>query len=244
MESDIPAIYISPDTAITDAIETQREAINAFNQLVLHPATKDMIDSLATSYAWQFSLDREDLKDFIIEKLRTDLHTVTNPNHRTPSECLHGWLSISTERYCLNKDRHEKVVQRHEDAVTHDHTSCKRNLVPVLRSAVPTPEEELLEKEAEEKRESQTQDIRARVRRVIMSYSPEHVTMAYLWGNKIEAKDIAELLQKPVKTVYGRLEKMQKAVIQEIGFVKTKENRDLLKEGLKQLFASSLQGLS
>jgi hypothetical protein len=71
----------------------------------------------------------------------------------------------------------------------------------------------------------------------------EDALIADLWSKGFSPKRIAEHLNKPVKTIYGKLEKMQKAVILEIGIVETPRNHSLIKPGLRELYGSSLRGL-
>jgi RNA polymerase sigma factor (sigma-70 family) len=241
MESDISNISLLPETAIAETIGTINQALNA---LRMHPWLKNVTERTSTSLAWQFGLEElkpEDIQLFIIDKLVPVIHTVNNPNHRPLCECIHSWIYHAAYNYCLNVQRHVKVVRKHEEQAKHELTSGKINSVPILKSAVPTPEDQLLEKEAEEERESRTTDIRVRVRGVVMSYAPQDVSIVYLWGTGLTLQQIAARTNIPLATVSRRLKKVQKAITAELEFDSALENK-VLKEGLRQLIASSLQG--
>ena len=248
MEIDIPAIDIAAEQAITETIRKAKESFDSLNLFKGHPWIKKTVDSISTSLGREFELPPEDIRLFIIDELFSEIHTVTNPNHRSPCECLYAWTHKGAFYHCINETRHLKVVKRYEEAIMHQRRSGKLNSVSILRSASTSPLDQLLEKEEEHERESQTLEVRARVRRIVTSYPHDHITIAYLWGNlSMAPKRIAAEIQTPVGTVYGRLESMQKAVIKEIGIEEiaveeTAENRSMVKEGLRQLFASSLEG--
>lgn len=242
MESDIFAIDLAPETAIAETISKFNEALNA---LRLHPWIENTTKEISKSLAWQFALEElrpEDIALFITDKLLPVIHLVNNPNHRPLCECIHAWIYQATHNYCLNVQRHLKVVKRHEELIKHELTRGKINSVPILRSAVPTPEDQLLETEAERERASRTSDIRARVRRVVVSYSPQYVTIVYLWSTGFKLKEIAARTTIPLATVSRRLKKVQKAITKEIEFESALENKEF-KEGLRQLIANSLQGV-
>jgi hypothetical protein len=68
--------------------------------------------------------------------------------------------------------------------------------------------------------------------------------IAKLWIEGYTPKEIAKILNKPAKTVYGKIGKMHKAVVQEIGFTPSDDNKGLLKPGLRQLISKSLEGIA
>jgi RNA polymerase sigma factor (sigma-70 family) len=238
----IDAIDTSDPTAETKLTETILKMHEAVFSLRMEPWIVKATNSISVSLASEFNLNEKDLKSFINDKLLPLIHLVNNPNQRSMTECVHAWIYTSTHHYCLNVMRHLKVIEKHEEATAHERTRGKLNSIPIFKSAGPDPEEQLLQKEADEETASRTTEIRARVRAVIESYPPDYVTIAYLWGIGMKPKEIAAQTNIPVKTIYGRLTAMLKAVIEEIGLDDTIQTKDF-KKGVAQLFASSLQDL-
>jgi DNA-directed RNA polymerase specialized sigma24 family protein len=239
MEYDICDIDATTETTITETIIKMHEAVFS---LRLDPWISKTANSISGSLASEFNLNEKDLRSFINDKLLPLIHLVNNPNQRPMTECVHAWIYTSTHHYCLNVMRHLKVIEKHEEATVHERTRGKLNSIPILKSASLDPEEQLLQKEEDEEQASRATEIRVRVRAVIESYPPDYVTIAYLRGIGKKPKEIAAKTQIPLKTIYGRLKAMQKAVIEEIGLGNMVETKDL-KKGVEQLLASSLQDL-
>ncbi|HKR13058.1 MAG TPA: hypothetical protein VJT15_13445 [Pyrinomonadaceae bacterium] len=222
-----------PERAIIDTIEAKKQAFDAANRLWFHGWTQAEVKRSTTALANQHGVSQEDIKDWIEDKLRDEIHTVSNP------KSLAGWIYRVGENYCLNFHKHSKVVKRHEEAVGHSAIAGKRNSIPIAISGSSTPEEVLIEKEETPVWEQRMLDTRARVRRVLT----EDVIIASRWGKGQKPQDIALEINKSPATVYRKLAMMQKAVIDEIGLIETEENKALIKEGLRELFANSLEGM-
>ena len=234
--SDICSIN-APEPVITEAIDATRKAVAALDSLLLNPWTKQMIDRKATAAAWQLNLDKQELAEFLIEKIRSEIHTISNPNNRPVSSSLEAWSTKVVENHGKNILKHEKVVKKHESLIEHIHTVGKRNSIPIQKSSVPTPEEELIEKEEQPIWDSRKLEMRDKVRKVIT----EDVIIAYRWGIGQKPEQIARDLNIPVKTIYRRLSHMQKAVIEKIGIEENDENKAMVRAGLRQSFANSLR---
>jgi DNA-directed RNA polymerase specialized sigma24 family protein len=159
--------------------------------------------------------------------------TVSNP------KALARWLYKVGENHCENLHKHSKVVKRHEEFVGHTAIAGKRNSIPIALSGSSTPEEDLIEKKEAPIWEKRILDTRARVRRVLT----EDIVIASRWAKGQKPQDIAVEINKSAATVYRKLAMMQKAVIEEIGLIETEENKRLIKEGLRELFANSLEGM-
>lgn len=226
-------ISIAPEIIFRNAIEKSKAAFEAVNMLLLSPAAREMISRISTALANQFNLNQDDLTEVLTEKLWSEIHTVSHP------EALAGWLFRVGENYCKNVYKHSRVVKRHEEYVEHLHSAGKRNSIPVPISASSTPEDDLIEKEERPIWDERMSETRAKVRRIIL----EDPIIASRWGKGQKPEIIAEEIQKSVATVYRKLGIMQKAVIEEVGLIETEENKALIKEGLRELFANSLEGL-
>jgi len=224
---------IAPEIILRDAIEKSKAAFDAVNKLLLTPSSIDMIARISNALANQFSLNQDDLAEILTDKLCSEIHTVSNP------EALAGWLFRIGENYCKNLYKHSRVVKRHEKYIEHLNSAGKRNSIPVTISASSTPEDDLIAKEEKPIWDERMSQMRAKVRRIIM----EDVTIASRWGKGERPEVIAEEIQKSVATVYRKLGLMQKAVIEEIGLIETEIDKALIKEGLRELFASSVEGL-
>lgn len=222
----------APENIFRDAIEKSKAAFDAVNTLLLTPASIEMIDRISSALASQFNLNQEDLAELLNEKLCSEIHTVSNP------EALAGWLFRVGENYCKNVYKHSRVVKRHEEYVEHLNIAGRRNSIPVAISSSSTPEDDLIEKEEEPIWNERMSEIREKVRRIVL----EDAIIASRWGKGEKPETIAKEIQKSPATVYRKLAMMQKAVIEEIGLIETVENKTLIKEGLRELFANSLQG--
>lgn len=223
----------APETIIIEAIETSKSAFDAANRLLLHSWVQAVLKRVSTALANQFGTSQDHIKDWLEDKLRDEVHTVSNP------KALAGWLYKVGENYCKNFYKHSKVVKRHEEFVSHTVIAGKRNSIPIAISGSSTPEEELIEKEEAPLWETRKLDTRARVRRVLT----EEIIIASRWGKGQKPRDIAVEINKSAATVYRKLAMMQKAVIEEIGLSETEENKAVIKEGLRELFANSLEGI-
>lgn len=237
MEPSDICIIDAPEPIINEAIEMARNAVAAIDSLILNPWTRQMIDRKATAAAWQLNLDKQELAEFLIEKIRSEIHTVTNPNNRPLSSCLEAWSTRVVDNHGKNVLKHEKVVKKHEAFVEHINSGGKRNSIPIQKSAVPTPEEELIQKEEQPIWGSRKLKMREKVRKIIT----EDVIIAYLWGIGQKPEQIARDLNKPVKTIYRKLSAMQKAVLEEIGIEENDENKAIVRDGLRETFANSLR---
>lgn len=234
MEVDIPIIDV--EIIIGQAITKRRTAIDSVNALLVHPSIEDLIARTSASAAAQFNLDPEDIKDRLTDKLRTKIHTLKNPNNKPLLECLAAWLHTIAEHYCDNVLKHLKVEEKHRQYIEHLNSGGKHNGVPLFRTSMLTPEDELIEKEEKANWESRAIPIRERVRRIVL----EDYIIARRWADGEDPTEIAADIGKSPKTVYRKLGKMQKTVIKEIGIAETRENKPLIREGMRELFASSL----
>lgn len=215
-----------------DAIEKSKAAFDAVNTLLLTPESIEMIGRISSALASQFNLNHEDLAEVLNEKLCSEIHTVSNP------EALAGWLFRVGENYCKNLYKHSRVVKRHEEYVEHLNIAGRRNSIPVAISSSSTPEDELIEKEEQPIWDERMSEIRRKVRRIVL----EDAIIASLWGKGEKPEMIAKEIQKSPATVYRKLALLQKAVIEEVGLIETVENKTLIKEGLRELFANALEG--
>ena len=222
----------TPEQTIKDAIEQSKKAVEASHILLLEPWTQAQLNQVSGALSYQFEISQESIMDWLIDKLRDEIHTVTN------AKALPGWLFRVGDNYCKNLYKHSKVIKRHEEYVEHMRIAGKRNSVPIAVSGSPTPEEHLIEKEEQAIQDARMLEIRAAVRRIIM----EDVIIASEWGKGNKPEVIASQISKSVATVYRKLGIMQKAVIDEIGVIETEENKGLIKDGLRELFANSLDG--
>lgn len=152
------------------------------------------------------------------------------------SEVFEAWSRTVIRRHCLNRLRHSEVVRKHAESVVQMNCAAKRNSIPIERSVVPTPEDELIEKEEKRKWAFLASEIHDKVRQVIA----EDV-IASRWSQGQALQEIACEVDQPLSTVYRKLHQIQRAVLKAIAIEVTEENRVLIREGLRELFANSLQ---
>lgn len=227
---------IQPDPTIIYSICNYQAALK---QLIIEPGIQKVIDRISLKVAAEFHLDAAALATYLSSKLPIYLATI-DTSKEDWEELLSRWCQTVTKHCALNILRHQNETEKkHEDIVTHLNSKGKRNSRPVLTSHVPTPEEELLNKEKEELWKARSNDIRDKVLRAIM----EDVTIAGLWSKGYKGIEIAKILNKPKSTVQGKLKKIQKAVIAEIGIIPSEDNKALIKAGLRELIANSLSGV-
>ena len=233
-------IKITGPNSEAEAIHAISAFQQALNALMVQPAIQDVINQSARKVADNFNIDEAALATFLSDKLPSYLVNI-NTSDAEWLELLSRWCITVTENRGLNILKHKKSTEKnHEELVTHLNSTGKRNQRRVLKTDTPTPEEVLSQKEQARVWQTRVIDLRDRVRGVIT----EDVVIAKLWIEGYEAKEIARILNKPAKTVYGKIGKMHKAVVQEIGFTPSEDNKGLMKPGLRQLIASSLEGLA
>jgi hypothetical protein len=219
------------------AISTFHQALNA---LMVQPAIQDVINQSAQKVAIHLNIDEAALATFLTDKLPSYLANI-NTADADWLELLSRWCMTVVENRALNILKHRKCTEKnHEDLITHLNSTGKRNQRRVLKTDTPTPEEVLSQKEEARAWQARAIDLRDRVRGVLT----EDVVIAKLWIEGYTPKEIAKILNKPAKTVYGKIGKMHKAVVQEIGFTPSDDNKGLLKPGLRQLISKSLEGIA
>lgn len=225
----------SPDTLM----ESMCQFRTALNKVMSDTWIQNVIADSANTKSRIFKLDQADeLAAILSDKLPSYIATI-NIADEAWRESLIAWCHKVSENQCKNTLKHKKVEKKYEELVIHQNSSGRWNSQPVISSIVPTPEDELVAKEEAPIWEARAVDIRLKVRRIIT----EDMRIAELWSKGHQVKEIAAILNKPEKTIYGKLERMLKAVIQEIGIVENSKDRTMIKEGLRELFGSSLRGL-
>lgn len=237
--SDITHIEIDVEARVSEAVETAKKAFDALNLLLVHSWTQQLVERVSSSAAWHFKVNQEELAALLVDKFRSEIHTVNNPNQTSWSDCLECWSRTVVANFSKNQLKHNKVVKKHELFVQSLNTKCKRDSLPIWESVVETPEEQLLQKEEGIIWESRLQETRAIALRVVSSLQPEDRRITYLWSQGLKPEEIARETQKSPQTVYRRLKAIQKTVAAQIGIEQTDELKPLLK-GLRELFSHSL----
>jgi hypothetical protein len=236
METEINVSERDSETDLIQAISRFHEALNT---LMVQPEIQGIINKSSQGVGRKFNIDEAELAEFLSKRLPYYLATINTANPDW-EELLSRWCRSVVNKHGLNiLNHHSETKKKHEDLVMHLNTKGKRNSRRMLKSDVPTPEDELSIKEEEPIWEARAEDIRAKTRPLISE--DEAVE---LWSKGCKPKHIAEILKKSPKTIYDRLSKKHKAVIQEIGFIepeKDKKNKALIKEGLRELYANSLE---
>jgi len=233
METGIDVTERGAETNIIHSISQYHAALNA---LVVRPEIQNPINRSAHAVGLEFNIDEAELAEHITQRLPHFLATINiaNPDWE---EQLSRWCRSVARKHGLNILNHRSDTEKkYEDLTIHLNSKGKQNSHRMLRSDIPTPEDELSMKEEAPIWEARAEDARARTRALI-SEDP----VAYLWSKGYKPRQIAALLNKSPKTIYGRLSRLHKAVIQEIGFTESAENKALIKEGLRELYANSLE---
>jgi hypothetical protein len=202
---------------------------------MVQPEIQDEINKSSDGVGRELKIDEAEIAEYVSRKLPYYLATIdtTDPEWR---ELLSRWCRAVAGKHGLNIVKRREAERKHEDLITHLNSIGKRNSRRVFKSDIPTPEDEVSQKEEELIWEARAEDIHARTRRLI-STDPS----SSLWGQGYKPKQIAEILKKSPKTIYGKLKKKQKAVMEEIGLTESDENKAILKKGLRELYANSLE---
>jgi DNA-directed RNA polymerase specialized sigma24 family protein len=181
----------------------------ALTLLVEHPQLKKVLNDVSKWAEKKFKQDRDEIRDFLTTALYYKIETVSNPRR------LDLWLSKVAKSYSLNEIRRKRKEHYYIVEIEHDrYDSKKRNdYIMVQSTPVPTPEQELLDKERASLMENA-------VRKATKSFPPK---MVDAWASGRSVKEIIEETGMPASTVYRTLKKMQKAIISEI---ETMRNQD------------------
>jgi hypothetical protein len=206
----------------------------ALNELMVQPEIQGPINQGSEGVARKLNVDEAEVADFVSHKLPCYLATINITDPEWP-ELLRRWCRSVAGKYGLNILRRREPEKKYEDLETHLNSNGKRNSKPVFKPDIPTPEDELSQKEQETIWEARSEDIHARTCSLIATDD-----VANLWSQDYTPKQIAALLKKSPKTIYGRLKKKQKEVMKAIGLKESAENKAIIKKGLRELYANSL----
>ena len=188
---------VGPQPIIIEAIKGGE---NAFTDLITHPWMIHLLNEISAWAEWKYRQEKEDIRQILLMKLYLSISTLNNPR------LLRSWCYRIVAHYCLNQIRHMVVVNSYRQSFKRQiKESTRQGGRPLVQStAAPAQEQELLKKE----RNILLEKI---VRMDNSSFPPE---MVDLWLKGKTPNEISEALKMPVKTVYGKLKKMEKQFIE------------------------------
>lgn len=195
------------------------------------------------SIAFRFRQDKDDLRQEVALKLSLDGHVLRDVN------CFQSWCYVTAMNICRNNHRHEKVVRRHGERCAGESVLCRRGggAVVVQHSEVRTPEQEMMELEQAALRNDRVSELRARLRKrlvdIIGALPKDVQVVARLWNEGKSPAEIAEVIEKSVKTVYRKHKEFQMAIVEKSGLAAAATDKVLV-AGLQPLISHSLRSTS
>lgn len=219
------------------SLSVAREAALAF--LYADPE----VDRKLNGIAFRFRQDKDDLRQEIALKLSADGYALRD------IECLRSWCYITATNICRNNHRHEKVVRRYGERCAGESVQCRRGggAVVVQHSEVKSPEQEMLEQEQEALRDDRVSELQARLQErlgdIIGSLPKDVQLVARLWDEGKSPMEIAQVIQKSVKTVYRKHKEFQMEIIEKSGLAAAATDKTLV-GGLQPLISQSLHPAS
>jgi RNA polymerase sigma factor (sigma-70 family) len=199
---------------IREAVEGQPTALEL---LLFSTWLTNLLQQIATWVTRQFHVDGEEARDFVFDKLRTNIQNITNSGDNSWRDVVTRWCYAVARNYALNILRHLEVEQRHRATVTHEHT---QHIVHGTRIVEPcattlTPQEELERQEQTRAEHAFRLKLRQALHPVVRSFTAEDVKILQLWAEGKKLREIATLTGIPLATVARRLKKLQKALYEE-----------------------------
>lgn len=202
--------------------------------------TDPEVDRELNGIAFRFRQDKDDLRQEIALKLSTDGYALRH------IKCLKSWCYVTAMNICRNNHRHEKVVRRHGEMCAGESVWCRRGggAVVVQHSEVKTPEQEMLEQEAEALWDDRESELRERLRKplgdIIGSLPKDVQAVARLWDEGKSPEEIARIIGKSVKTVYRKHKEFQMEIVEKSGLAAAATDKVLV-AGLQLLISHSLR---
>lgn len=240
-----PAIDGFDPERIIPAAKTDTEALRL---LLGSDWLDDKLDKVSRIVSWRhdLSVDAQEIRDHLLEKVVFKLDKLTNPEGIPWASCLNAWLYTIAERYPKNVYRHRDVEERHRSDVAHEHTikltDGKRKAEPHTDSML--QEAALLHKE----QDALVPTIRRTTRAIFYSLETRDAWLVSLWMAGMTFQAISDLTGTARSTVWNVVKSFEKTVVKEImkSVGEAKKAAQLLSavnkhsEGIRELLANSL----
>jgi len=170
--------------------------------LIADPETDKILETIASSAAWHFHQEKEEVKQNLRIKIWRKFETVRDP------ASLPGWASRVAKNLGINAVKHQNVERSYLERKVHEaNESTSYNGKPLVKSStVPTPEDELLQRELEQQ---VIEAIAAATRN-----SPEWFASAY--DPEKSAKEIKAETGQPLATIYRHMRSVQERLVMEL----------------------------
>jgi len=170
----------------------------------------------------KFTVDHNEIRDAVCDKLRKNIGTIKNPNQLAPTKCIASWIKKTSRHVCLNKARHRKVENKYADRIIHENSHGKRKsskgiIIDLQRPATNSPEEILLKEEANSLWASRMADPHLEVYNVILSFPPVDIEIAFLWAEGKTLKEIEQASGVCLSTAHRHLKHFQRKILESVG---------------------------
>jgi len=204
--------------------------------------TDQGIDRTLSGIAFRFRQNKDDLRQELALKLSREGYTLRDV------KCLKKWCGVAATNICNNEYRHEKTVWRHREACLNENIQGKMRggAIVLQRSAVKTPEQQMLEQELGQEREAQLQarinEIVGRLYDIFDSLPKDVLEIAKLWAEGKTPAEITKAVGKSIATVYRKHKEFQRVIVERIGTWNAATDESMVVE-LEPLISHSLRSL-
>lgn len=223
---------VDPEKLIRAAIGGKKKALNSLMGSVW---LLTMLLQICESAGRRFHVDDHELRVFVEEKLRNKIRTIKNPTNQPWCDWLTAWCKLVVRRRGIALIRARKPEENYRKRATAANVISKRCGVEIMASRVKTPLEELMDKQRELREQSRKAEIRSTAEKVVNSLSARRKMIGKLWLKGKSANQIIQVTGVPASTVYRILEKIGKAIVEEIGAKEVLREQPKLAAGLQKL---------
>ena len=222
---------VEPDRLISKAIDGEEGALN---ELLKLKWLWEVLDGIINRAAQQYEVDANELLSHVLTQINCKITTIRNDNGRSPHECLAGWCRSVIHNRCQSLTRHRsKEVPIDDEQATFE-----------LPSTGMSPEEELERQERDAIVEKGTPKAFETVRGVLDSLTSTEFELIRLWVEDLTLKEMSSITRTPLKTVAGRLKRIQRRFFKQLALVGVGEiGEDWAEEsGVTQMAEHSTRG--
>lgn len=214
---------------------------NALRLLLFSPWLSQLIEGVSDRVSRLYQVDSAEVRDFVSEKLRDKIDTLRNPHNRPWRDCLRVWCYTVAKNHAQHTVRRNRAFkQSYRNSIEHENTQLirDRKRMTALYSPLPSQEDEIEQKEREFQRVLLQAKLEQSFRQVFDSFTPEDKLLLSQWAEGKTSAQISGELEMPISTVYRRLRKLQKAIVE--GTLKAKPE-EIGKAGADKFFNAAQQ---
>ncbi|HET6976679.1 MAG TPA: hypothetical protein VFI24_10180 [Pyrinomonadaceae bacterium] len=212
-------IDIEKEKIIADAIIGDQSSVD---RLRFSPWFTEFVDRVSIRDSNRYSLDREEVRDAIFDRVSEKIHDITNPKNNPLTGCFCRWCLTIARSCCLNMIRRNDLNNAYLDDLkalekTHgSRISTDGFSTPLQFSSTDSPEEIAIESELGKLCENLRVAIYLTVRRELTASSPIDIRVVILWGaGNMNLKQISDMTGASISTVQRHLTNWQKGILRQ-----------------------------